>query len=57
MRRVLVVACCAAFTVLGGVQASAQVLPPPGYPRAEPVGVDHLVDVWGGLRALTAQGW
>lgn len=57
MRRVLVVACCAAFTVLGGAQASAQVLPPPDYPRAEPVGVAQLVDVWAGLKALTAQGW
>lgn len=57
MRRVFVVACCAAFTVLGGAQASAQVLPPPGGVQSESVGVVHLADVWGGLKLVTGLGW
>lgn len=57
MRRSFVVACCAAFTVLGGAQASAQVLPPPGHTWSAPVSVDQLADVWGGLKAVTGLGW
>ena len=52
MRRVLVLASCAALTVLGGAQASAQVLPPLHAQHADSVGITDVVDVWAGLKAL-----
>jgi limonene-1,2-epoxide hydrolase len=52
----VVVAFCAAAVTLGGAQASAQVLPPPWTPKAEPIGastgVGQVVDVWAGLKGL-----
>ncbi|MFC5287153.1 hypothetical protein ACFPM7_08845 [Actinokineospora guangxiensis] len=48
----VVVASCAALVTLGGAHASAQVLPPPFTPKAEPAGAGHVVDVWAGLTGL-----
>jgi hypothetical protein len=51
-RMFVVVASCAALVTLGGAHASAQVLPPPFTPKAEPVSAGHVVDVWAGLKGL-----
>ncbi|MGW5055585.1 hypothetical protein [Actinokineospora sp. NPDC004072] len=50
MRRLFVIACCAALTAIGGAHASAQVLPPPHTTSAD--SAVTVIDVWAGLKSI-----